>query len=40
MSVDLHNCEGYKDPTAYHALSAIEQEEHMALRAFRPIVYI
>ena len=40
MSVDLRNCEGYKDPTAYEALSALEREERRALRAFRPIVYI
>ena len=40
MSVDIHNSEGYVDPTAFEALSGIEQEEQKALRTFRPIVYI
>ena len=40
MSVDIHNSEGYVDPTAFEALSGIEREEQKALRAFRPIVYI
>ena len=39
MSIDKRNAEGYYDPTAYEALTLIENEEH-ALRAFRPIVYI
>ena len=39
MSIEKFNSEGYYDPTAYDALSAIEKEER-ALRAFRPIVYI
>ena len=39
MSVNKFNGEGYYDPTAYEALSAIEKEEK-ALRAFRPIVFI
>jgi hypothetical protein len=39
MSIDKFNSEGYYDPTAYEALSAIEKEEQ-ALRAFRPIIYI
>lgn len=39
MSISKYNTEGYPDPTAYGALSAIEKEER-ALRAFRPIVYI
>lgn len=39
MSISKMNAERYYDPTAYEALSAIEQEEK-ALRAFRPIVYI
>ena len=37
--MDFYNAEGYPDPTAYEALTNIEQEER-ALRAFRPIVYI
>lgn len=40
MSIDLRNSEGYPDPTAYNAISVLEHEEHQALRAFRPIVYI
>lgn len=40
MSVDIHNSEGYVDPTAFEALSGIEHEEQKALRTFRPIVYI
>ena len=39
MGVNKYNNEGYFDPTAYGALTAIEAEEK-ALRAFRPIVYI
>lgn len=39
MSINKLNAEGYYDPTAHAALSAIEAEEK-ALRAFRPIVYI
>lgn len=39
MSISKYNNEGYPDPTAYNALSSIENEAR-ALRAFRPIVYI
>lgn len=39
MGIDKFNAEGYFDPTAYEALTAIEKEEK-GLRAFRPIVYI
>lgn len=39
MSVDIHNSEGYVDPTAFEALSGIEHEEQKVLRTFRPIVY-
>ena len=39
MSISKFNSEGYHDPTAYDALSSIENEAR-ALRAFRPIVYI
>ena len=39
MSIDMKNAEGYQDPTAYEALSLVENE-HRALRGFRPIVYI
>lgn len=39
MSISKYNSEGYPDPTAFGALSSIENETR-ALRAFRPIVYI
>lgn len=39
MSISKYNNEGYPDPTAFGALSSIENETS-ALRAFRPIVYI
>lgn len=39
MTISKYNSEGYPDPTAHEALTTIEQE-HRALRAFRPIVYI
>ncbi len=39
MTISKYNCEGYPDPTAHKALTAIEQE-HRSLRAFRPIVYV
>ena len=38
MSVSKFNHEGYYDPTAYEALSAIESEERRA--RFRPVVYV
>jgi hypothetical protein len=39
MNTDKFNAEGYYDPTAYEALTAVEQEEKAA-KAFRPLVYI
>ena len=39
MSVNMRNCEGYYDPTAYEALCNIEREEKR-IREFRPVVYI
>ena len=39
MSIDKRNAERYADPTAYAAMTNIENEEK-ALFAFRPIVYI
>lgn len=39
MSISKFNSEGYPDPTAFDALTSIENEAR-ALRAFRPIVYI
>lgn len=38
MGVNMFNAECYYDPTAYEALTRIEQEAKKA--AFRPIVYI
>ena len=38
MSVNLYNSEGYFDPTAYAALSRIEQEAKST--AFKPLVFI
>lgn len=38
MSVSKYNHEGYRDPTAYAALTHIEEEERR--RMFRPLVYI
>ena len=39
MSVNKYNAERYPDPTAYQALTSIQQEEG-SFRAFRPLVYI
>jgi len=39
MSPDKFNAEGYPDPTAYEALTAVEKEEKAA-KAFEPLVYI
>ena len=39
MSIDKRNAERYADPTAYAAMTRIENEEK-ALFSFRPIVYI
>ena len=39
MGREKFNAEGYYDPTAYDALTAIENAAK-ALRSFRPIVYI
>lgn len=38
MSVNLYNSEGYVDPTAYEALTRIEQEAKRT--AYKPLVYI
>ncbi|MFR2737501.1 MAG: DUF4406 domain-containing protein [[Clostridium] innocuum] len=38
MSTNLYNSEGYYDPTAYEALSRIEQEAKKT--AYRPLVFI
>lgn len=43
MSVSRVNAEGYQDPVAYRALTKMEQEERVAIRAaapYRPLVYI
>ncbi len=39
MSINKFNSKGYYDPTAYEALTDLEQEEKAA-KAFRPLVYI
>lgn len=39
MRMDKRNGEGYDDPTAFEALTNLENEER-ALRVFRPLVYI
>ncbi len=39
MSTNKYNSEGYYDPTAYEAMTAIAKEER-AFQAYRPIVYI
>jgi hypothetical protein len=39
MSINKFNGEGYYDPTAYEAMTAVEKEEKV-LQAFRPIVCI
>ena len=39
MSINKFTPEGYFAPTAYEALTAVEQEEKAA-KAFRPLVYI
>ena len=39
MSINKFNSEGYIDPTAYEAITAIIKEERVN-RTFRPIVYI
>ncbi len=39
MSISKFNPEGYCDPTAYEALTAVEKEER-AIKAYRPLVYI
>ena len=38
MSVNLYNSEGYYDPTAYEALSHIEEEARRT--AYKPLVFI
>ena len=38
MRINKFNAERYHDPTAYEALSTIEQEEREQ-RTFRPIVF-
>ena len=39
MGINKFNCEGYYDPTAYEALTRIENEVRK-IRSFRPVVYI
>ena len=39
MTISKFNSEGYYDPTAYEALTAVEKSE-AAINAYRPLVYI
>lgn len=39
MGIDRFNSEGYYDPTAYEAMTAVAKEEQ-AQKIFRPLVYI
>jgi len=39
MSISKFNSEGYYDPTAYEALTAVEKSEK-AINTYRPLVYI
>lgn len=38
MSINRYNSEGYPDPTAYEALTAVQREENK--RPYRPLVFI
>ena len=38
MSINKHNTEGYPDPTAFEALSAVQREERK--RVYRPLVFV
>ncbi len=38
MSINKHNSEGYPDPTAYEALTAVEKEEKK--KPYRPLVFV
>ena len=40
MSVSKFNAEGYHDPTAYEALSAVARDEKARTRPHRPMVFI
>ena len=39
-NVSRYNSEGYPDPTAYEAMSAVVLEEKTKERVYRPLVYI
>ena len=40
MEIDLHNSEGYVDPTPHEALRNIKVRERIKHGRFRPVVYI
>lgn len=40
MGVSKLNGEGYQDPTAYEALTAVGREEKRAQKPYRPLVFI
>lgn len=40
MSIDKFNAEGYYDPTAFEALTAIERQEKAKGRSYWPMIYV
>ena len=40
MGINKHNAEGYPNPTAYEALTAVQREEKPKDRPYRPLVYV
>lgn len=38
MSINKHNGEGYPDPTAYEALTAVQKQENK--KPYRPLVFV
>jgi len=40
MSISKKNAEGYPDPTAYAALTAVHKAARRGARSYRPLVYI
>ena len=40
MGISKYNSEGYPDPTAYEAMTAVTREEKKNEKPYRPLVYI
>lgn len=40
MGINMKNGEGYCDPTAYEAMTAVQREERCKSRPYRPLVFI